>query len=155
MKEPIEIVALCGEHLSAVAALEEECFSSPWTKEQLAEEIQSDWAFVLVAQRGGEVLGYAGMHCVLDEAYVTNIAVFPAHRRKGIGRRLLRALVCECRARGASFLSLEVRASNNTAIALYSGEGFQKAGVRRSFYQKPTEDAWIMTLPLCKEKDGG
>jgi ribosomal-protein-alanine N-acetyltransferase len=91
------------------------------------------------------VAGYAGVQCVLDEGYITNVAVDTAFRGRGIATRLLTALDEMARARGLTFLTLEVRASNQAAIALYETCGYQKAGVRRGFYTKPREDAILYT----------
>lgn len=136
---------LTAADLDAVAQLESACFADPWTRAQLAEELDNPQATVLVAVQGGAVIGYAGMHCVLDEAYVTNVAVSPQYRRMGAARALMDALIAHCIARRMAFLTLEVRASNEPAIALYRGCGFAPVGTRRGFYAHPTEDAVLMT----------
>ena len=140
-------VEMLGErHLDAVARLEQICFSQPWTRTQLQEELENDLARVFVAvDDDGNVLGYGGLHYVLDEADVTNIAVFPEARRQGVARAVLTAMDAFCIANNMAFLTLEVRASNEAAIALYRGAGFQKVGVRKRFYSRPTEDAVLMT----------
>ena len=93
-----------------------------------------------------EVLGYGGMHTVLGESYVDNIAVFPEFRGHGVGRTLMAALIEKARENGGVFITLEVRASNLPAIAMYRSLGFTEAGVRRNFYTEPREDALIFTL---------
>ena len=100
---------------------------------------------VLAAVLGEEVVGFAGMQQVLDEGYITNIAVAESCRRKGLGRAMLGALIDHCRESGASFLTLEVRQSNAPAIALYESMGFLPEGRRKNFYRQPTEDAILMT----------
>ncbi len=102
----------------------------------------------LVAERDGEVLGYAGCQTVLDEGYVTNVAVSPNCRREGIGRALIAGLLGQAGERGLGFVTLEVRASNLPAIGLYKAMGFGKVGVRKNFYEKPTEDAELWKLNL-------
>lgn len=95
-----------------------------------------------------DVAGYLGMHHVLDEGYIANVAVFPNYRRQGVASALLRHLVEYARSQALSFLSLEVRMSNFAAISLYDAFGFEKVGKRPGFYLDPPEDAWIMTLYL-------
>lgn len=142
---PLSIVAMRDKHLEALARLEQLCFSIPWSYESLEQELANEQAAVFVAEWQGNTAGYAGLHFVLDEAYVTNIAVFPAYRHRGIGRALIREQKRFCRRRGFAMLTLEVRASNATAIGLYESEGFLIQGRRKDFYQLPTEDALIMT----------
>ena len=92
------------------------------------------------------MLGYGGMHTVLGESYVDNIAVFPEFRGHGVGRTLMAVLIEKARENGGVFITLEVRASNLPAIAMYRSLGFTEAGVRRNFYTEPREDALIFTL---------
>ena len=132
-------------HIPQIAALERLCFSEPWSEKSLSEEIENPAAYFIAAVENGAVLGYAGMHTVLGESYVDNIAVLPAHRGRGIGRALTAALVGHARAGGA-FITLEVRASNVPAVSLYASLGFEKAGVGRDFYKAAREDALIFTL---------
>ena len=142
----IHIELLAERHLDDVAALEKCCFSSPWTRAQLAEECTNDQAAVFVAVNdAGCILGYGGLHYVLDEAGVTNIAVFPDVRRKGVACAILQAMEHFCVEKQMAFLTLEVRVSNEAAIALYRKFGFKTVGVRKRFYTNPTEDACLMT----------
>ena len=142
----IRVEMLAEWHLDDVARLEQICFSQPWTKAQLCEEINNPLARVFVAvDDAGQVLGYGGLHYVLDEADVTNIAVFPEARRQGVARLILNAMDAFCVANNMAFLTLEVRASNEAAIALYRGSGFQQVGLRKRFYSRPTEDALLLT----------
>ena len=128
-----------------VAAIERECFSQPWSEDMLAEELYNDNASFIVAVAGdGAVLGYAGLTVVLDEGYINNIAVKGQYRRMGVADALLGAFIRFGEAHLA-FLTLEVRASNAPAIALYEKYGFRRAGVRPGYYQDPREDAVIMT----------
>lgn len=139
------ILPFAAEHLDAVSQLEQECFSEPWLRSQLEDALSDDRIELFVALLEGQVVGYAGMSFVLDEGSVTDIAVFPQFRNHGIGRALVQRLKqCSC-ALGLSFLTLEVRASNGAALALYQSEGFVPVGRRRGFYRKPTEDAVLMT----------
>ncbi len=146
----LRIVPMQEHHLDALAKLEKACFSTPWTRAGLAEELENPAAVFAVAEQNGVTAGYAGMTCVLDECYVDNVAVFPQYRRRGIARALMEHLIQAAKARNSSFLTLEVRASNTGAIQLYKALGFRQEGLRRSFYRLPPEDALILTLRFSK-----
>jgi ribosomal-protein-alanine N-acetyltransferase len=134
------------DHLSEVAAIERICFSQPWSNLGLMRAISArDSVFLSAIDAQGRIAGYAGMMTVLDEGYITNVAVRPDCRRQGVAQMLLRRMEDEARRRGLSFISLEVRVSNHGAIALYSGEGYVDMGLRRGYYDLPKEDARIMT----------
>jgi ribosomal-protein-alanine N-acetyltransferase len=150
----LQLTAMQERHLAALARLEAACFSSPWSKEGLRSELTNPCAYFLVAENASEVLGYAGMHVVCGEAYLANIAVFPAARSRGVGRALLRALSDRAQAKACEFLTLEVRPSNQAALALYRSEGFQVVGQRRGFYTAPQEDALIMTKTFGRKASG-
>lgn len=148
-----EIVPMDRSHLEQVAALERECFSHPWTEAMLEEELYNSQASFLVAEDGeGGVLGYAGLHVVLDEGYIDNIAVEEPARKHGVASALL-DVFCRFGAANLAFLTLEVRASNAPAIALYKKYGFQEVGLRPNFYTAPREDAIIMTREFPQNQD--
>jgi ribosomal-protein-alanine N-acetyltransferase len=130
---------------AAVAALERECFSEPWSENAIIESLNSGTLFFLF-EEAEEILGYAGLQVVLDEGYVTNIAVTEKARKRGIGSALTERILSAGREKALSFVSLEVRASNSAAISLYEKFGFKAVGVRKRFYANPTEDAIIMTV---------
>ncbi len=136
------------EHLSKVAELEKECFSQPWSEEGLGAELTKSEARFFVCEAEGEVAGYMGMHIILDECYITNVAVFPKARRKGVGEALVKNAVAVASEESCSFISLEVRVSNASAIALYEKTGFVAVGERKNFYSSPTENGLIMTKEL-------
>lgn len=140
------VVPMEERHLAALAAIEKACFHAPWSADMLREELGK--GIFLVAEQDGEVAGYVGCQTVLDEGYITNVAVSPACRQQGIGRALIEELKKRAAQSGLSFVTLEARASNAPAIALYEGAGFRQVGVRRNFYTAPTEDAVLMTLYL-------
>lgn len=144
----ITITPMAAEHLPAVAALEVACFSLPWSEDALREELHNPFARFLVALDGNTVVGYMGLHAVAGEGAVTNIAVSPAHRRRGIARALLRH---QASAADLHRITLEVRQSNRAARALYEQEGFTCDGVRPRFYEHPTEDAVLYSLDLKEE----
>ena len=153
-KMPVRIVPMTADHLDAVAALERICFSDPWSRNLLAAELDNDLSAFLVALDGeGEVAGYAGLQVVLDEGTVTNIAVRPDCRRRGVAGRLLQVFRDFAQGNRLAFLTLEVRASNYAAIALYGSRGFRGVGRRKNYYEHPREDAVIMTLDLTGEQE--
>ncbi len=146
-----EIVPMDRSHIPQIAALERECFPDPWSERLLEDALFDPQASFLAAEdEEGNVLGYAGLHAVLDEGYIDNIAVEPDARRHGVASALL-DVYCRFAGEHLAFLSLEVRASNAPAIALYEKFGFQRAGVRKGYYQHPREDAVIMTRGFPKE----
>ena len=132
-------------HIEQIAALERECFSTPWSEAMLTEVLfDSQASFIVAESEEGGVLGYAGLQVVLDEGYIDNIAVEPNARRHGVADELL-DVFCRFGEANLAFLTLEVRASNAPAIALYRKHGFEEAGRRKNYYTKPTEYAVIMT----------
>lgn len=132
-------------HIEEIARLEKECFSSPWSESGLKSELNNNFARFFVALLNGEIAGYVGSHNVLGEVYITNVAVFPEFRRNGVGKALVEFLVDKMKTENAEFVTLEVRESNINAISLYGKCGFQKVGKRKDFYEKPREDAVLMT----------
>lgn len=138
----VVIVPMEEAHLTALAELETQCFSAPWSEEALREELENPCAHFLTALCDGDVAGYLGCHHIGGEGFVTNIAVFPAFRRRGIARSLVEAALSE----PIDSLSLEVRVSNAAAIALYESLGFVNVGRRPHFYTHPTEDAFIYSF---------
>lgn len=142
----LTIIPMEERHLDALAALERLCFSDPWTRLGLAMELGKPGSVFAVAELGGRAAGYAGMNCVLDECYIDDVAVFPKYRRQGVALALMGYLIREAQKRRASFLTLEVRASNTAALTLYRNLGFKSVGRRHGFYRLPDEDALILTL---------
>lgn len=130
--------------LAAVAALEAEIFSMPWSLQGFADTMGREDVLFLVAYEEEKLLGYVGVYCTSDEGEITNVAVAQSARRRGVGRALLNELICLLTDRGIVRIVLEVRASNEAAIRLYEQEGFTVVGTRKNFYEKPTEDAYVM-----------
>ena len=143
----VKIVPMTADHLEELEKLERICFSRPWSRKMLAEELENQCAAFLVAEDSvsGRVLGYAGLMVVADEGYITNVAVFPEYRRQGIAAQILQVFVQFAEANRLAFLTLEVRPSNAAAIALYKDFGFEEVGRRKNYYDLPKEDALILT----------
>ena len=143
-----EITNAAPRHLEALEKLEQSCFSLPWTREMLYSQLPDDSHEFLVAEEDGELLGYVGMMTVLDEGYISNVAVAPEQRRKGCADALITALLGRAELRELSFVTLEVREHNEPAIALYRKHGFVPVGLRKNYYEAPVENALLMTCYL-------
>ena len=136
-------------HIEGIAALEEKCFSLPWLAATYKRELVKSNAITLVAFANDTVVGLLNAHFVLDECSLNRIAVSPEHRRNGIADRLIDALVGACRVRGAQFILLDVRRSNEAAQRLYAKHGFTEVGKRPKYYQQPDEEAVLLTKNLA------
>lgn len=131
--------------IKPMAEMDVLCFSAPWSEESFEKEIRENrLAFYVIAETGGRMAGYAGLWCIVDEGHITNVAVHPDFRRKGIGEALISVLLDHTVKNGILSHTLEVRASNDAAISLYMKFGFQPAGVRKKYYEDNGEDAIIM-----------
>jgi ribosomal-protein-alanine N-acetyltransferase len=142
--------------VAALAALEAACFTHPWTPTQVAEEVRGvEGGLVLVLEGprapGDPLAGiraYASFRRVVDELHVMNVAVAPAHRRRGLARFLLRCALDRAAREGVARALLEVRAGNREALGLYAALGFAPCGRRRDYYRDPVEDAVVLsTVP--------
>ncbi len=141
-----EIADVSLEHIAEINELEKLCFSLPWSRQALISQLPDDMhMFIAAIGDDGQVLGYVGMMYVLDEGYISNVAVSPEHRRLGIADALINALIDRANEKDLSFVTLEVRKSNVPAIELYIKNGFSEVGRRKNYYTKPTEDAILMT----------
>lgn len=144
----IVIADATRSHVSGIHAIEAECFSDPWSEQSIISQLPDDNHVFLVALDGENVVGYVGMMNVLDEGYISNVAVTAAYRRQKIGDRLILELMERAAALKLSFVTLEVRESNEPAKALYTKHGFEIVGIRKNYYTKPKEHATLMTVYL-------
>jgi ribosomal-protein-alanine N-acetyltransferase len=132
----------------AIAALERQTFSDPWSSESIRESIQMPWMFTHLAEDdAGAVAGYVFCREIAGESELLNLAVAEGRRRGGVGRELLAAALAWADGRGARETFLEVRASNHAAIRLYEAAGFRAVGRRPDYYQRPLEDAILYRRP--------
>lgn len=143
-----QIIPMARRHIERIAALETECFSLPWSVSSIASELDNPLSLWLVAEQDGQVLGYIGSQTVFDETDMMNLAVAPAFRRQGIAQALVMALCDALSQNEVRVLTLDVRASNAPAVALYEKLGFLPAGVRPNYYEKPRENALILKKKL-------
>ena len=156
MKEmKINIVPMNADHLEELERLEKICFSRPWSRKMLAEELENQCAAFLVAEdpESRTVLGYAGVLVMADEGYITNVAVFPEYRRRGIAAQIIKVFCDFAQGNHLAFLTLEVRPTNKAAIELYRSFGFEEVGRRKNYYDLPKEDALILTRYFVYEED--
>lgn len=149
----VRIVDTRPEHLDDILLMEQQCFSVPWTHEQLMAQL-SDFMHIFLAaeDENGRAVGYAGLMYVLDEGYISNVAVSLDRRREGIADMLLTELYERAKAKKLSFLTLEVRESNIPAQSLYKKHGYTEVGRRKAYYSRPKEDAVLMTCFLSEEE---
>ena len=150
-----KLVPMDRSHLTAVAALERQNFSRPWSLQLLEDELYNPNVSLVVAEgEDGSVLGYGMIGVVLDEGCLEKIVVAPEHRRQGIAEAILKAFLRFGWAHLA-FLTLEVRESNAPAIALYEKLGFQVVGRRKNYYADLHEDAILMTADFAAGREKG
>ncbi|MGQ9778931.1 MAG: ribosomal protein S18-alanine N-acetyltransferase [Bacillota bacterium] len=141
----VKISPMTMADLDEVLAIENESFATPWSRASfLYELLENRRAVYLVAKEEGHVVGYVGMWAIFDEGHITNLAVHPRFRRRGIATLLLQELIHEAKRRGIAHLTLEVRRSNLGAQLLYAKHGFVTKGIRRRYYRDNDEDALIM-----------
>lgn len=145
-KMSITIKPMNKTNVEGIIAIEEATYGEHhWSADSFYSELTNNLAkYSCAFSQTNELLGYAGCWLIMDEAHITNIAVAPEHRRKKIGEALLKQIIEECLKNGIKYITLEVRAGNTTAIALYEKYGFKSLGLRKKYYQNNNEDAIIM-----------
>lgn len=145
MEHNIHFREMTPKDIPEVGNVERLSFQTPWSEESfLSELLYNQLAHYYVVEIQGVVVGYGGMWIIVDEGHITNIAVHPAFRGKGLGHVLVQGLLAEGNKKGCSRYTLEVRPSNTEAIALYEKYGFEEVGRRPKYYQDSGEDALIM-----------
>lgn len=150
----LAIRVMRGDDLEPVMAIERTAFRHPWSPELLKRELEHDWSTILVAIEPGPphgketIVGFLIYWMVHDEMHVLNVAVDPPLRRRGVGRALMLEAMHRSKQAGAALATLEVRRSNEGALALYRQLGFRPVGVRPNYYIDEGEDAIVMVLDL-------
>lgn len=144
MSDDIIVRRMKNDDICVVARIEKECFSLPWSEKSFQESLALSYGIFFVAEYMGEIAGYIGVYQMGDESDITNVAVSSAHRRIGIGKKLLEEVEKYATDNGIHSVTLEVRESNTPAINLYKAMGYKNIGIRKNFYEKPTENAIIM-----------
>ncbi len=141
----IKIEKLEEKHLDEIVAIEESCFSIPWSKTAFQGELLNSNAFYFVATLDGKVVGYGGFWYIINEGHITNIAVHEDYRNQKIATQIVDAMIAQGKELIMIGLTLEVRVSNEGAIKFYEGKGFVEEGRRKNYYENK-EDALIMWL---------
>jgi len=144
--EQLAVVPMTREDIERVTAIERESFPTVWRRDAYERELLNVNARYLVAKLGDQVVGYAGMWAIMDEAHITTLAVAADCRRRGIGERLLVALLEAAEDAGAKVVTLEVRESNAVARRMYEKYGFEAVAYMRTYYHDTGEDAVVMWL---------
>lgn len=130
--------------IERIAELEKICFRSPWSENSLRVELKNKIAHYRVIESDGQVIAYAGMWVLFEEAHITNVAVEPKSRGKGLGRAIMLDMMKTAVSHKACSMTLEVRESNILAQTLYFSLGFKNAGRRKKYYSDTGEDAFIL-----------
>ena len=135
-----------------ICEIEKICFPDPWSMDSIRYELEeNDKAFYLVAEQSGRVVGYVGLWRILDEGHITNVAVRPECRKRGIAEGIIREMLVRTGAAGIRHHTLEVRRDTQPAINLYEKFDFEVEGVREGYYQSDGEDALIMWRHAAEE----
>ena len=143
------ILPITPEHLPFVAEIERLCFpNEPWSEQSLLVLCREHGCGFVALSEDNTPVSYVGMTYAADEGSITNVATHPDARRQGLGRAVVSALLSHAPTLGLTDVYLEVRVSNEAAIALYRSLGFEEVGRRRHFYRHPTEDALLMRASL-------
>lgn len=155
MASTVQIIPATLDDLPDLVRLEEACFSSPWTRKMLAAELTGNqFAHFLVARDAGGIIGYLCYWIVFEEVRLMNLAVVDSMRRRGIAAGLVDEALRTGLAHAATRAVLEVRASNQAALALYRRFGFVEVSTRRQYYANPIEDAVLMELEPIVARSG-
>lgn len=150
LKDNIEIrVGLKEEYIPMMVEAENACFSDPWSEAAFRSELLNPYSLYVVAVSGGRIVGYVGGIALYENCDITNVAVLPEMRRRGIASAMVECFINECASRSVEQILLEVRQSNLPAIKLYESFGFRAYGTRKNYYEKPAEDAVLMVVALC------
>lgn len=151
---PVALTAMKRRHVRDVLAIERLVYPRPWSAALFFSELaQKSSRTYLIAEYGGELVGYGGLMCTMDEGHITTLAVHPDFQHHGIGARVLYALSRDARARQMRTLALEVRVANWPAQRLYSWFGFRPVGIRRNYYAETGEDALVMWIDDLQSDD--
>ena len=135
--------------IAALVEIEQLSFPTPWTEDIFLHELEGNaYSHYIVLLMGDTVVGYCGSWIVLDECHITNVAIHPSYRGKGLGNELMERLLADCVEEGVCLVSLEVRRSNTIAQSMYEKYGFTKGGIRKNYYTDDGEDAIVMWVEL-------
>ena len=145
--ENIRVIKTTKKHIKTIHLLEKDCFPDPWSLDSLRYEITHPDSICFVAVNENEkILGHITMRHILNEGHINNIAVAKYARRQGVGQKLLETIIEKSKTLGILSITLEVRTKNHAAISLYEKFGFKTQGIRKNYYHKPADDAFVMWM---------
>ncbi len=148
-KDLISIRRATVDDVDPIWEVEKQSFTTPWSRDALLNELTTNkFAYYFVIEIEKEVVGYAGMWIILDEAHITNVAISPKSRGLKLGELIMRHMMSMASFYGAYHMTLEVRASNEIAQNLYHKLDFKEKGIRKNYYADSMEDALIMWVEL-------
>ncbi len=149
LKPKYQFRPMIASDLDAIMEIEPHIYSHPWTRGNFSDSLKSEHS-AWVLEQDAKIIGYALMMMVLDEAHLLNLSIAKAYQQQGLGRYLLEHMIKIAQQLKAANMFLEVRVSNNSAIALYESIGFNEMAIRRGYYpvQNGREDAVLMGLAL-------
>lgn len=145
-----EIRRISENDIEAIASLETEIFPDPWSAKSIKETYDQKHALILGAYQDGKLIGYVIFYYILDEGEIARIAVSPSHRRQGVADQIFARLLEFCTQKDIERILLDVRVSNETAIAFYKKSGFAEDGIRKNFYDNPKEHALLMSTSVAR-----
>lgn len=147
----VSVEAMTEADIDRIMAIERDSFPAPWSRAAYTNELKNPSAIYIVMRLDSEIVAFAGVWVVAEEAHVTTIAVDREHRRKGLGGRIFAELIQRAAEKGAERITLEVRPSNHAALEMYRRFGLYPAGVRRCYYADNGEDAWVLWLDAIED----
>lgn len=139
--------------ISEVAEIERLCFSHPWSEESIKDSFDNPCNHFYISEKENKITGYIGLSVIIDEGYILNVAVHPDYQGMGIGKELVKYVNDFAVENNLTFVTLEVRPSNEKAINLYTGFGFKKVGERKDYYSNPKENAFLLTKYYISKKE--
>lgn len=144
--ENLTLKKLTKEDVDGLYEVSSLSLKETWSLGSIAQELSNKFARYIVCKDGDKVIGFIGAWLIASEGQITNLAVHPDYRKKGIGKKLMKSLISSLKEEGCNAITLEVRESNTVAKNLYKNLGFLSEGIRKNFYEDNKEDANIMWL---------
>ncbi len=140
--------AMKSSDIDKILYIEQTVFSDPWSASMIADMYESDYDYIWVADKDGDIIAYINMRILSHEAELMRIAVLECYRGRGLAYKLMQEAVQLCTERNADSIFLEVRASNQPAISLYKKYNFYEIGRRKAYYSNPSDDALLMRMQV-------
>lgn len=149
MSQTLSFRYMEDKDLDEIMELEHQCFTVPWSRDAFYNELhQNKFASYIVLEEAGRIIGYCGAWLVIDEAHITNVAILPDFRGRGLGEAIMQKMIDQCKENQIERMTLEVRESNTVAQSLYRKLGFQDGAIRKNYYSDNQEDAIVMWVDI-------